>query len=55
VDARSLECVGVGATRNMARSGVGAHATDELDIVGGGQFSAARFERASALGRAVAR
>ena len=55
MDARSFERVGIGATRDVAGASAGAHAADELDIVGRDQLSAARFERAAALGTAVDR
>ena len=55
LDARCFKHFRICATRDMARSGAGTHAPDELDIVGRDQLSAAQFRNAIALGEAVER
>ena len=53
LDARGFKHFRICATRDMACSGAGIHAPDELDIVGRDQLSAAEFGMAAALDAAV--
>ena len=55
VDSGGSKRAGVRAARDVAGAGAGAHAADELDVVGWNQLSTAQFGNAFALGKAAKR